>query len=153
MGDQPISERRNTYWITINKIGKATLSLTLAKCTQNQPSLNYKVLPTQKLFYFSLRIFFIAQIRVFSTAGRVVFRVTSYQLWLSDCEQDLGNSAVSDFMKTPPAVLELLQVDRQTNRQTNRQTCCFSQFSLRKGYSTINARTNLRRFVVVVVFP
>ena len=49
------------------------------------------------------------------------FRVTSYQLWLFDCEQDLGNSAVSLLMKTPPAVLELLQVERQAGRQADIQ--------------------------------
>jgi hypothetical protein len=115
MGDHPISERFNTYWVTLNKIREAALSLPLAKCTQNQPSVTYEVLSTQKLFYSSLRTFFIAQI--FSTAGSVGFRVTSYQLWLSDFEQDLGNSAVSNCMITPPAVLELLQVERQTDRQ------------------------------------
>lgn len=93
MGDQSISENLHTYWITINKIGKVTLSLTLAKCTQNQPSVTYKVLSTQKLFCSSLRGFFLIA-QIFSTAGRVGFRVTSYQLWLSDFEQELGNSAV-----------------------------------------------------------
>ena len=61
--------------------------------------------------------FFIAQI--FGTAGHLGFRVTSYRLWLYGCEQDLGNSAVSNFIKIPPAVLELLQVKRQTDRQTD----------------------------------
>ena len=106
--------------------------LTLAKCTQNQPWVTYELLLTQMLFCFSLQIFFIAQI--LSTAGRVGFRVTSNQLCLSDCEQELGNSTVSNFMKTPPAVFELFQVERQTDRQTDRQTeCRFNQFSLRKA--------------------
>jgi hypothetical protein len=57
MGDQPISESLNTYWINLNKTGTAILSFTLAKRTQNQPSVTYEVLSTQKLFYFSLRMF------------------------------------------------------------------------------------------------
>jgi hypothetical protein len=114
MGDQPISEHLNSYWITLSKIEKTTLSPTLAKYAQNQPSVTYEMLSTQKLFYFSLLIFLSR--KYLSTAGRVGFRVTSYQLWLSDCEQNLGNSAVSHLMKTPPAVLELLHVDRQAGR-------------------------------------
>jgi hypothetical protein len=57
MGDQPISESLNTYWITLNKIGKVTVSLTLANRTQNQPSVTSDVLSAQKMFYFSLRVF------------------------------------------------------------------------------------------------
>jgi hypothetical protein len=146
MGDQPISENLNTYWITLNKIGKATLSLTLAKCTQTNHRYLCAVSDAETVLFFSAD-FCIAQI--FSTAGRVGFRVTSYQRWLCECEQDLGNYAVSSFMKTAAAVLELLQVDRQTDRQA----CRFSQFSSRKGYTTINVLTNLRRFDVVLVFP
>jgi len=112
MGDQPISETRNTCWITLNKI----VSLTLAKSIHTKPTIRYlrTVIDAETVLFLPVD-FYIPQI--FSTAGSLGFRVTSYQLWLSDCEQDLGNSAVSSFMKTPPAVLEVLQVERQTDRR------------------------------------